>query len=58
MPKNPQKTPIRDFMRISQYRDYKRLKKYPLDIAFSEKGLIIDIFSGSWEEFEVGSFLD
>ena len=30
-------------MRISQYHDYKRLKKYPLDIAFSEKEFIIDI---------------
>jgi hypothetical protein len=43
MPETPPRNTFRNLVRLSQYNDYKRLTKYPLDTAFSEKELILDI---------------
>jgi hypothetical protein len=43
MPETPPRNTFRNLVRLSQYNDYKRLTKYPLDTAFSEKALNIDI---------------
>lgn len=37
MPETPPRNTFRNLMRLSQDNDYKRLTKYPLDTAFSEK---------------------
>ena len=37
MPETPPRNTFRNLVRLSQYNDYKRLTKYPLDTAFSEK---------------------
>ena len=37
MPETPPRNTLRVLMTLSQYNDYKRLTKYPLDTAFSEK---------------------
>jgi len=39
MPGNPPKNPEKDFAPLSQNNGYKRLTKYPLDTALSEKAL-------------------
>jgi hypothetical protein len=49
MPETPPRNTFRNLVRLSQYNDYKRLTKYPLDTAFSEKALIIDIYGESGE---------
>jgi len=35
-------------MTLSQYNDYKRLTKYPLDTAFSEKSRVLSLFSPAY----------
>jgi hypothetical protein len=43
MPETPPRNTFRALMNLSQHNDYKRLTKYPLDTAFSERNLIIDL---------------
>jgi len=48
MPGNPPKNPEKDFAPLSQNNGYKRLTKYPLDTAFSEKSRVLTLFLGDF----------